>query len=100
VSFPEEAEEVESPNSHVIVELGLDEIPLTLGIDSLMPHSPSLKVSPFHVIFNPNRIMITTRFNKGGYGKVAFYTIILWPRLKEFLEKCLMQFHVYIWSTT
>jgi hypothetical protein len=38
--FPKEAknkeENMESPNSHAVVEAGLDEIPLTLGFDSQM----------------------------------------------------------------
>jgi hypothetical protein len=37
VSFLEEAEDKESPNSCTVVEIGLDEIPLTLGFDSQMP---------------------------------------------------------------
>jgi hypothetical protein len=36
VSFLEEAENKESPNSCAVVEIGLDEIPLTLGFDSQM----------------------------------------------------------------
>jgi hypothetical protein len=89
---------MESPNSHTIIELGLDEIPSTSKIDSLMFHSLSLEVNPFHVIFDLNGVLITTCFDKGKYGKVASCTIIFQPRLKEFLEKCLAEFHVYIWS--
>jgi len=74
------------PNSCTIVELGLDEIPLTSGGDSPMFHSPTIEVSPFHVIFNLNKILITTCFEKCGYGKATFHTIVLRPRLKELLE--------------
>ncbi len=87
---------MESPNSRTVIELGLDEIPLTSGGDSLVPLLPSPKVSSFHVIFDLNKVLIATRFDKGGYGKVASHTVILQPRLKELLEKCLMQFHNYI----
>jgi hypothetical protein len=55
-------EEVDSLNSFAIIELGLDEIPLILGINSLMLHLPSPKVNPFHVIFNLNEVLIATRF--------------------------------------
>jgi hypothetical protein len=36
VSFPKEAKNKESSNSCTVVEIGLDEIPLTLGFDSQM----------------------------------------------------------------
>jgi hypothetical protein len=123
VSFLEEAENKKSPNSCVVVEIGLDEIPLTLGFNSQMPqvedvelpnsctvvevnldeipltssvnssmlHSSTTKVCPFHLIFNLNGIMITTCFN------MRSCTIIFHRGLKEFLEKCLTQFQVYIW---
>jgi len=122
VSFPKEVENKESPNS-CVVEIGLDEIPLTLGFDSQRPqmenvelpyscivvkvnldeipltssvnspmlHSATRKVCPLHVIFDLNGIMITTCFDKRSC------TIIFCHGLKEFLEKCLMQFQVYIW---
>ncbi len=89
---------MELPNSHIVVEVNLDEIPSTSGGDSLVLRLLTLKVSPFHVIFNLNGVLIATRFDKGGYGNVAFRTIILHPRLKEFLKKCLVQFDTYIWS--
>ncbi len=66
---------MESLNSCTIVELCLDEIPSTSGGDSQMPLLPSPKVSSFHEIFNLNGILIATRFDKGGYGKVAFHTV-------------------------
>ncbi len=91
---------MDSLNSCIVVELGLDKIPSTSGGDSQMLLLPSPKMNSFHAIFDLNGVLITTHFNKGGYGKVASHTIILWPILKEFLEKCLMQFHIYIWSTT
>jgi hypothetical protein len=70
---------VDSPNSCVAFEIGLDEIPSTSGFDSIMFHLPTTKVSPFHVIFNLNKILITTCFNKG------FRIVILHLGLKEFL---------------
>jgi len=97
VLFLEEAKDVESPkfmHHHSI------EIPLTSGGDSLVPCSPASKMSPFHVIFNLNGILITTDFDKGGYGKATSRTAILRPRLKEFLEICLSQFVTYIWFAT
>jgi hypothetical protein len=87
-------EKVESPNSRAVVEVSLDEIPSTSSVDSLVLHSHVEEVNPFHVIFNLNEGCITTCFDKGSH------TIILHPRLKEFLRKCLAQFHVYIWSAT
>jgi hypothetical protein len=42
---------VELPNSHMVVEIDLDEILLILGVDFAVLHSPAAKVSPFHVIF-------------------------------------------------
>jgi hypothetical protein len=35
-------------NSCIVVELGLDEIPSTLGGDSQMPLLPSLEMNSFH----------------------------------------------------
>jgi hypothetical protein len=86
-----QVEGVESPNSCVAVEVNLDEIPSASGFDSVVLHLLVVKVTPFHVIFNLNEIMIVTCFNK------TFHTTILHPRLKEFLEKCLAKFQVYIW---
>jgi hypothetical protein len=100
MSFLEEVEDVESPNSSAIIQVGLDEIPSISGGDSLVLCSHTMEVNPFHVIFNLIGILITTCFNKGGYGKATSRTIIFYPRLKEFPEKCHAQFHVYIWSTT
>ncbi len=75
---------MESPNSRTIVAINLDEIPSISIVNSLVPYSPIAEVSPFHVIFYLNEIMITTHFNKG------FHTIIFCPKLKEFVEKCLV----------
>ncbi len=66
----------------MVVTIYLDEIPSTLGVDFRMPHLPTVKVSPFHVIFNLNKVLIATCFNKGSR------TIIFYLGLKEFLEKC------------
>jgi hypothetical protein len=41
---------MELPNSRALVELGLDEMPSTLRVDSQVPHSPLAEMSPFHVI--------------------------------------------------
>jgi hypothetical protein len=86
--FFEEVEEVESSNSHVVGELRLDEMPLISGVDSLVPRSPPLEVSLFHVIFNLNKILVATHFNKGKYGKLASCIVILKPRLKKSLKRC------------
>jgi hypothetical protein len=56
VPFLEEVKDVESPNSCALVEVGLDEIPSTLGVNSLMFHSHVAKVNPFHVIFDLNGV--------------------------------------------
>ncbi len=84
------AKDVESPNLCVIVEVSLDEISLTSGVNSPMPRSHTMEVNPFHVIFNLNGILIAARFDKGSC------TILLHPILKEFFKKFLVQFQVYI----
>ncbi len=88
---------MESPNSCAFIELKMDEMPSTLGVDSLVFRSLVMEVSPFHVIFYLNGVLVTTHFSKGGYGKPTFRTIILKLGLKELLERCVAQFHVYIW---
>jgi hypothetical protein len=85
---------VESPNSCTVIEVGFDEIPSILGVDFEVHFLFTKQMSPFHVIFDLNGILIATRFDRGST------TVILYPGLKEFLEKCLVQFQVYIWSTT
>ncbi len=89
-----QVEDMELPNSRAIVAISLDEIPSTLNVDSKVPHLPMVEVSPFHVIFNLNKILITTCFNKG------FHIVIFRFGLKEFMGKCLLQFQIYICSTT
>jgi hypothetical protein len=59
-------EDVESPNSLMAVEVGLDEIPSTLNSNSIVPHLLIVEVSPFHAIFNMNVVMIATHFNRGS----------------------------------
>jgi len=80
------AEDVESLNSCLVVEVGLNEIPSTLGFDSTVPCLLAMEVSPFHVIFNLNEVLIATHSDRSSH------TIIFCPRLKELLEKCLAQF--------
>jgi hypothetical protein len=58
-----------------------------------MPCSLATKVNSFHVIFDLNKILIATCFDRG------FSIVIMCPRLKDFLKKCLAQFQVYIWFT-
>jgi hypothetical protein len=86
--------DVESPNSCAVVVIDFDEIPLTLSVDFEVPCLHAVEVSPFHVIFDLNKLLIPTCFDKGSC------TIIFRLKLKEFLEKCLSQFQVYIWSAT
>jgi hypothetical protein len=64
-------EDVELPNSLRAIEINLDDIPSTLGFDSKMLHSLITEVSPFHVTFNSNGVLITTWFIKG------LHTVIL-----------------------
>jgi hypothetical protein len=84
-------EVVESPNSCVVVEIDLDEIPSTPGVDFTMLHSLVIEVNPFHVIFYLYKILIIECFNK------CSGIIILHLGLKNFFEKSLVQFQVYIW---
>jgi hypothetical protein len=79
-------EDVELLNSCLVVEIGLNEILSTLCFYSTVPHSHTMEVSPFHVIFDLNKVLIVTHSNRSSH------TIIFRPRLKEFLEKCLAQF--------
>ncbi len=73
---------MESPNSRVAVELGLDEIPLASTFDFIVLCLLTMEVNPFHVIFYLNKVIIATCFDKG------FHSVILRPGLKEFLKKC------------
>jgi hypothetical protein len=89
-----QVKDMESPNSHVVVAIGLDEIPFTLGVDVKVFHLLVTEVNLFHVIFDLNEVLIVTHFNRG------FHTIVLCFGLKDFLEKFLIQFQVYIWFAT
>jgi len=85
VSFLEKVEKMESPNSFTFIVLRLDEMPLTLGVDSVVLHSPSIEMNPFHVIFYLNRILGVIHVDRGGYHKAPSCTVILLLALKEFL---------------
>jgi len=117
-------EDGELPNSHVIVEANLDEIPLTSGFNSEMPQVENVESPNSHVIvaINLNEILLILGVNitvhysftvEVGPFHVIFdmngvlittyfdkgsHNIILCLGLKELLEKCLAQFQVYIWS--
>ncbi len=65
--FLEDVEEVVSPNSWAFGELEVHEMPSTSRVDSQMIHLPSLEVSLLHVIFDLNKVLITTRVNKTRY---------------------------------
>jgi len=78
----------------VVVVIDLDENLSILGVDIEMFHLPMVEVSLFHVIFDLNKVLITTCFDRGSH------TIIIRLGLKEFVNKCFVQFQVYIWSTT
>jgi hypothetical protein len=64
----------------------LCEMPLTLGVDSRVPPSPSSKVSPLHFMFYLGGVLITTCFNRGACPRVPSHTVKL--GLKELLERC------------
>jgi hypothetical protein len=85
----------------------LDEMPShsSCGIASKRTCSLLLEVSIFHVIFNLNGVLMATRFAmvqniEQQKPSIPFHILILKPGLKEFLEWCIVQFVVYIWSTT
>jgi hypothetical protein len=46
-------------------------------VDSPMPCLPSLEVSPLHVIFDLNGVLVTTCFDRGRYQKAPFHTSFL-----------------------
>jgi hypothetical protein len=100
VTFLEVLKDVESTNSRSFSEQKMHEMPSISGIDSQVFHSPSLKLSALHVIFYLNGVFIATCFNRGGHHKTPSCTFILRPRLNEFLQRCITQFTMYIWSTT
>jgi hypothetical protein len=81
-----QVKDMESLNSCLVVEVDLNEIPSTLGFDFVVLRSLVMEVNPFHVIFNLNEVLIATHFNRGSHA------IILHIGLKEFLEKCFVQF--------
>ncbi len=115
-------EDGELPNSHVIVEANLDEIPLTSGFNSEMPQVENVESPNSHVIVAINlndflknlgvNVIVHYSFTvEVGPFHVIFYmngdliatcfnkgshNTILCFGLKELLEKCLVQF-VYIW---
>jgi len=91
-----EVEEVVSENLWAFDELKVHEMPSTSRVDSQMIHLPLLEVSALHVIFNLNKVFIATPFNKARYQRSPPCSVILKPRLKEFLDICVLQFHVYI----
>jgi hypothetical protein len=55
-------------------------------------------VNPLFVIFYG--ILVSTHFNRGGYWRAPSPIVIFKLGLKKFLERCVVQFHVYIWSVT
>jgi hypothetical protein len=57
------------------------------GISS-MPYSPSLKVGPLYVVFDLNKVLVTTRFDRGGYWKVPSCIFVFNLKFKKFLERC------------
>ncbi len=61
----------------ILGEQKLHEMPSTLGVDSPMPCLPSLEVSPLHVIFDLNGVLVTTCFDRGRYQKAPFHTSFL-----------------------
>jgi hypothetical protein len=87
-------EDAKSLISCVVVVIDVDETLSILGVDIEMFHLPMVEVSLLHVIFDLNKVLIATCFDRGSH------TIILRPGLKEFVAKCFVQFQVYIWSTT
>ncbi len=49
-----QTEDMESPNSHEVVAIGLDEIPSTLDVNAKMLHLLTTDVNLFHMIFDLN----------------------------------------------
>jgi hypothetical protein len=88
------AKKVELPNSRTFGEKELHEMSSTLGVDSLVPHSPSPKVSPLCVIFYG--IIVSTHFDRGRYQRAPSPIVVFKLGLRIFFERCVMQFHLYI----
>jgi hypothetical protein len=55
-----------------------------------MIHLPSLEVSLLHVIFDLNKVLVATHFNKVRYQRSPPRNLVFKPRLKEFLEICVL----------
>jgi hypothetical protein len=86
-----QVEVVGLPNSCVVVEIDLDEIPF-FRCQLRNASFTYNKGESISCDFDLNRVLIATCFNK------CSRIVIFHHGLKEFLEKCLMQFQVYIWS--
>lgn len=78
-----------------------DEMPSISGLsfDFKVIHSLALKVNPLHVIFDLNGVLVETRLE--GFQStrtiahtrmLTFGSLVLKPRLKEFLIRCLVEF--------
>ncbi len=101
VLFVEVMEDVEFSTSRPLNIEKEDEMPSISGhrIDSKVIHLLALKVNRLHVIFDLNRIFVETRLE--GFQStrtiahtrmLAFGFLVLKPRLKEFLIRCLIEF--------
>jgi hypothetical protein len=126
VLFLEEVENKKSPNSCAVVEVGLDEIPPTLGFNSQMfqvenVESPNscmvveIGLDEIPLTWNVDSLVLCSPAVKVSPFHVIFnlkrimiatcfdkhsFIIIFYHGLKEFPKKCLAQFQVYIWSAT
>jgi hypothetical protein len=50
----------------------------------------------FKLLGFSNEVLVVTHFNKARYQRAPPCSVVFKPRLKEFLEICVLQFHVYI----
>jgi hypothetical protein len=68
-----------------------------------MPQSSHGEVKyPLHIIFDLNGVLLVVKFNSGPpirhqISPVLLCIVYLKLGLKDFLERCLVQFEVYIW---
>jgi len=101
VIFVKVMEDVEFSTSHPLNIEKEDEMRSIscLRIDFKEPHFLALKVNPLHVIFDLNGVLVVTRFSVFQSTRTTTHTqmltfgsLVLKPRLKEFLTRCLVQF--------
>ncbi len=78
----------------------------SLAINSQVSQSPWLEVSPLHVMFDINGVLLAKCFEViqnnflTWHQRIPFCTFIMRLELKELFKRCIMQFILYFWAIT